>query len=134
LCRVSAQEKNTARRVPDKKVFDMDRAIVDDNWKRFKGKVKARGKLTDDRLAGKVQETYSITKDEIKQQINRLEELNKNWRPGSVSPGLNNAVHGTARFAVPGSAHYNRGRPHASLGSGIPDTPVDFPETRATCG
>jgi uncharacterized protein YjbJ (UPF0337 family) len=50
--------------------------------------VKAQwGKLTDDHLdviagnrdqmAGKIQETYGITKDEAEQQIKQFEELNK---------------------------------------------------------
>jgi uncharacterized protein YjbJ (UPF0337 family) len=62
--------------------------IVKGNWKQFKGKVKAQwGKLTDDHLdviagkrdelAGKIQETYGITKDEAEEQIKRFEERNK---------------------------------------------------------
>ena len=50
------------------------------NWKQFKGKVKEQwGRLTDDsldliagkraQLAGKLQESYGITKDEAEQQI-----------------------------------------------------------------
>ena len=67
----------------------MDWNIVEGNWKQFKGKVKAQwGKLTDDhldviagkhdQLAGKIQETYGITKDEAKQQIKDFEERSKN--------------------------------------------------------
>jgi uncharacterized protein YjbJ (UPF0337 family) len=63
----------------------MDWNIVEGNWKQFKGKVKAQwGKLTDDhldviagkrdQLAGKIQETYGITKDETERQIKRFEE------------------------------------------------------------
>ena len=66
--------------------------IVEGDWKQFKGKVKAQwGKLTDDQLdviagkrvelAGKVQESYGITKDEAEKQIKRFEELNKDYRP-----------------------------------------------------
>ena len=66
----------------------MDWNIVEGNWKQFKGKVKAQwGKLTDDhldviagnrdQLAGKIQETYGITKDETEQQIKDFEERNK---------------------------------------------------------
>jgi len=66
----------------------MDWNIVEGNWKQFKCKVKAQwGKLTDDhldviagnrdQLAGKIQETYGITKDETEQQIKRFEELDK---------------------------------------------------------
>jgi uncharacterized protein YjbJ (UPF0337 family) len=62
--------------------------IVEGNWKQFKGKVKVQwGKLTDDDLdvingkrvdlAGKIQESYGITKDEAEKQIKRFEELNK---------------------------------------------------------
>jgi uncharacterized protein YjbJ (UPF0337 family) len=63
----------------------MDWNIVEGNWKHFKGKVKAQwGKLTDDnldviagkrdKLAGKIQESYGIPKDETEQQIKRFEE------------------------------------------------------------
>jgi len=66
--------------------------IVEGDWKQFKGKVKAQwGKLTDDQLdviagkrvelAGKVQESYGITKDGAEKQIKRFEELNKDYRP-----------------------------------------------------
>ncbi len=66
--------------------------IVEGNWKQFKGKVKVQwGKLTDDQLdviagkrgdlAGKIQESYGITKDEAEKQIKNFEELNKDYRP-----------------------------------------------------
>jgi uncharacterized protein YjbJ (UPF0337 family) len=53
---------------------------VQGNWKQFKGKVQEQwGKLTDDNidvidgrretLAGKLQESYGITKDEAERQI-----------------------------------------------------------------
>jgi uncharacterized protein YjbJ (UPF0337 family) len=69
--------------------LDMDWNIVEGNWKQFKGKVKKQwGKLTDDhlaviagkrdQLAGKIQETYGITKDEAEQQIKDFEERSKN--------------------------------------------------------
>lgn len=62
--------------------------IAKGNWKQFKGKVKAQwGQLTDDHLdqidgkrielAGKIQETYGITKDETELQIKQFEENNK---------------------------------------------------------
>ncbi len=62
--------------------------IAAGNWKQFKGKVKAQwGQLTDDHLdqidgkrielAGKIQETYGITKDEAELQIKKFEENNK---------------------------------------------------------
>lgn len=66
--------------------------IVEGNWKQFKGKVKAQwGNLTDDQLdviagkrtelAGKVQESYGITKDEAEEQIKRFEAHHKDYRP-----------------------------------------------------
>lgn len=66
--------------------------IIEGNWKQFKGKVKAQwGKLTDDHidviagkrdeLAGKIQETYGVTKDEAEKQIKTFEEHNKDFRP-----------------------------------------------------
>lgn len=62
--------------------------IAEGNWKQFKGKVKAQwGKLTDDQLdviagkrielAGKIQETYGITTEEVEQQIKNFEKANK---------------------------------------------------------
>jgi uncharacterized protein YjbJ (UPF0337 family) len=53
---------------------------VEGNWKQFKGTVKQQwGKLTDDQLdvvggkrdqlAGKIQETYGISKDETDKQL-----------------------------------------------------------------
>lgn len=66
--------------------------IVEGNWKQFKGLVTARwGKLTEDHLdviagkrevlAGKIQESYGITKDEVEQQIKSFEDRNKNFQP-----------------------------------------------------
>ena len=66
--------------------------IVEGNWKQFKGIVTARwGKLTDDHLdviagnrtllAGKIQESYGITKDEVEEQIKSFEERNKDFKP-----------------------------------------------------
>ncbi len=70
----------------------MDWNIVEGNWKQFKGKVKAQwGKLTDDhldviagkrdQLAGKIQESYGVTKDEAEKQIKDFEARNKDDRP-----------------------------------------------------
>ena len=53
---------------------------VEGNWKQFKGKVKVQwGKLTDDqldviagkrdKLAGRIQESYGISKDEAENQL-----------------------------------------------------------------
>jgi uncharacterized protein YjbJ (UPF0337 family) len=72
--------------------FDMNWDIVEGNWKQFKGKVKTQwGKLTDDHLdviagkrtelAGKLQESYGISKDEAEEQIKSFEEINKDYRP-----------------------------------------------------
>ena len=58
----------------------MNRDTIEGNWKQFKGKVKSQwGKLTgdqldavagkSDQLAGKVQETYGVGKEEAKDQI-----------------------------------------------------------------
>jgi len=62
--------------------------IVEGNWKQFKGKVKSQwGHLTDDQLdviagkrvelAGTIQKSYGITKDETELQIKRFELLYK---------------------------------------------------------
>lgn len=59
--------------------------IVKGTWKQFRGEVRAHwGELTDDHLdiiagrrnvlAGKIQETYGITRDEAEQQIKRFEQ------------------------------------------------------------
>jgi uncharacterized protein YjbJ (UPF0337 family) len=66
--------------------------IVEGNWKQFKGMVKEQwGKLNDnhldkiagkrDQLAGKIQETYGIDKDEAEKQIKAFEERHKDNRP-----------------------------------------------------
>jgi len=71
---------------------EMNWDIIEGNWKQFSGKVKAQwGKLTDDHLdviagkrvelAGKIQETYGVTKDEAEKQIKHFEETNKDLRP-----------------------------------------------------
>lgn len=65
--------------------------IVEGNWKQFKGKVRVRwGKLTDDQLdliagkrielAGKIQEAYGITNDEVEQQIQIFEKQMKDFK------------------------------------------------------
>lgn len=62
--------------------------IVEGNWKQFKGKVKTQwGKLTDDQLdviagrrtelAGKIQEAYGYTTDQVEREISTFEEANK---------------------------------------------------------
>ena len=61
---------------------------IEGNWKQFKGDVKQQwGKLTDDqlnviagkrdKLAGKIQETYGITKDVAEKQLSDWEKRQK---------------------------------------------------------
>jgi uncharacterized protein YjbJ (UPF0337 family) len=70
---------------------------IEGNWKQFKGKVKEHwGKLTDDQLdiidgkreqlAGRVQETYGISKEDAEKQIRLFEELYDDWTPDVVPP------------------------------------------------
>ena len=69
--------------------------IVEGNWKQFKGRIRVRwGKLTDDKLdlisgkrielAGKIQEAYGITKEEVEEQIKIFEEQNQDFKPALV--------------------------------------------------
>jgi uncharacterized protein YjbJ (UPF0337 family) len=69
--------------------------IVEGNWKQFKGKVRTRwGKLTDDQLdliagkrtelAGKIQEAYGVTKDEVEEQIKLFEEQIRDFKSVSI--------------------------------------------------
>jgi uncharacterized protein YjbJ (UPF0337 family) len=62
--------------------------IIAGDWKQFKGQVKEKwGKLSNDQLdmiagrrdqlAGMVQETYGITKDQAERQIKAFEEIQK---------------------------------------------------------
>lgn len=66
--------------------------IVEGNWKQFKGKVKEQwGKLTDDdldriagkkdQLAGRLQESYGIGKEDAERQIREFEDKNRDYRP-----------------------------------------------------
>ncbi len=68
--------------------------IAEGNWKQLKGLVTARwGKLSDDHLdviagkrdvlAGKIQEAYGITEDEVEEQIKRFEARNKDFKPSA---------------------------------------------------
>ena len=61
---------------------------VEGNWKQVKGTVKEKwGKLTDDdldviagkrdKLAGRIQETYGISKDEADKQVKEWEKAQK---------------------------------------------------------
>lgn len=65
--------------------------IVQGNWKQFKGKVKAQwGNLSDDQidviagkrieLAGRIQESYGLSKDEVERQIRDFEAANADYR------------------------------------------------------
>jgi uncharacterized protein YjbJ (UPF0337 family) len=66
--------------------------IIEGNWKQFQGHVKEKwGKLTDDnldaiagkrgQLAGKLQETYGITKDQTEVQLKAFEAAHKDYQP-----------------------------------------------------
>ena len=70
------------------KELDMNWDIAQGNWTQFKGIVKGQwGKLTDDQLdviagkrdelAGKIQEAYGSSKEEIEKQIKQFEDMNK---------------------------------------------------------
>jgi uncharacterized protein YjbJ (UPF0337 family) len=73
------------------KEHTMNWDVVEGNWKQFKGHVKEKwGKLTDDNLdamagkreqAGRIQETYGITKDQAELQVKAFEEIHKDYRP-----------------------------------------------------
>jgi uncharacterized protein YjbJ (UPF0337 family) len=65
---------------------------IQGNWKQFKGKARQQwGDLTDDeleqvggqrdKLLGKIQEKYGITKEEADQQIRRWETQQQQQRP-----------------------------------------------------
>jgi uncharacterized protein YjbJ (UPF0337 family) len=65
--------------------FNMNRDILEGQWKQLKGKAKVKwGKLTDDDLdvvdgrrdvlAGKIQERYGISRDEAEAQLDAWEE------------------------------------------------------------
>ncbi|NLR74465.1 CsbD family protein [Leeia aquatica] len=62
--------------------------ITEENWKQFKGKVKAQwAKLTNDHLdviagkrtalAGKIQETYGVSSETAEEQIKKFEAQQK---------------------------------------------------------
>ena len=70
---------------------------IEGNWKQFKGTVKEQwGKLTDDhldviagnrdKLAGRVQEAYGISKDEAEKQIKQFEGRYGDWMPDNYVP------------------------------------------------
>ena len=66
--------------------------IIKGDWMQFKGQVKEQwGRLTDDnldqiagkrdQLAGKIQETYGVTKDQAELQVKAFEDANKDYQP-----------------------------------------------------
>jgi uncharacterized protein YjbJ (UPF0337 family) len=68
--------------------------MIQGDWKQFKGHVKEKwGKLTDDslttiagrrdQLAGQIQATYGITKDQAEVQVKAFEALHKDYQPGN---------------------------------------------------
>jgi uncharacterized protein YjbJ (UPF0337 family) len=70
----------------------MDWDVIEGDWTQFKGLVKQKwGKLTDDnldiiagrreQLAGRLQQTYGITKDQAEVQVKAFEELHKDYQP-----------------------------------------------------
>jgi uncharacterized protein YjbJ (UPF0337 family) len=76
----SADGVNPARLSTNLKDTEMNWDRIEGNWKQFKGNVKEQwGKLTDDqldviagkrdKLVGKIQETYGISKDETEKQL-----------------------------------------------------------------
>jgi uncharacterized protein YjbJ (UPF0337 family) len=65
--------------------------VIEGDWKQFKGHVKEKwGKLTDDnldtiagkrdQLAGTIQETYGITKDQAELQVKAFEQIHKDYQ------------------------------------------------------
>ena len=68
--------------------------MIEGNWEQFRAHVKEKwGKLTDDnldaiagkreQLAGKIEETYGITKDQAELQVKAFEEKHKDYRPST---------------------------------------------------
>ncbi len=65
--------------------------IIEGNWKQFKGKAKEQwGKLSGDQLdtitgkreqlAGRIQETYGVSKEDAEKQLKAFEDSNQDWR------------------------------------------------------
>lgn len=74
----------------------MNWTIIEGNWKQFRGEVQARwGKLTNDHLdviagkrtelAGKIEEAYGLSRDEVEHQIRLFELRGKEDPPKSTS-------------------------------------------------
>ena len=66
--------------------------VIEGNWKQLKGSVQEKwGKLTDDhcdtiagkrdKLMGKIQEIYGISKDQAELQVKAFEETHKDYQP-----------------------------------------------------
>ena len=81
--------------VAEREEFELNWDIVEGNWKQFTGKVKTQwGNLTNDRLdviagkrvelAGRIQESYGITKDEAERQMKDFERRNKDYGPSTA--------------------------------------------------
>jgi uncharacterized protein YjbJ (UPF0337 family) len=79
----------------DGEEIEMNWNLIEANWKQFKGSVKTRwSKLNDyqiyviagkrDQLAGKIQETYWISRDEVERQLGDWQDRQKDInRPAS---------------------------------------------------
>lgn len=74
----------------------MNWALVESNWRQFKGTVRARwGKLTDEdleliagkreQLLGKIQELYGINRTEAQRELKVFEERNQAYRPKKIA-------------------------------------------------
>ncbi len=76
----------------------MNQDIIAGNWMQLKGKIKAQwGELTDDQieqiggkrdmLAGKIQELYGVSRDEVEMQLRDFEERNTDYRQRRAGAG-----------------------------------------------
>jgi uncharacterized protein YjbJ (UPF0337 family) len=77
----------------------MNWICIEGNWEQFNGNVKQQwGKLTDDQLdviagkrdhlAGKIQESYGVSKDEAEKQLAAWQERQKEWNtPNDIAWG-----------------------------------------------
>jgi uncharacterized protein YjbJ (UPF0337 family) len=86
----------------------MNWIFIEGNWKQFKGNIKKQwGKFTDDQLdviagkrdhlAGKIQESYGVSKDEAEKQLAAWRERQKEW----------NTPSDLAWRRVPSTMHYS---------------------------
>jgi uncharacterized protein YjbJ (UPF0337 family) len=90
-----AQTKTIEERmlvVSTKGSINMNWDIVEGNWKQFQGRIQARwASLTNDQLdvisgkrtelAGKIQESYGVSKEEVEEQIKLFEKQNEDFKP-----------------------------------------------------